>query len=135
MCDCSNKSLESAWFRAEIVALALLLATCLIMVGLVACGDTSSIQRAQVAAAPSPTPRGTSICRWWTTIDPRHLVTNRQYTTWCGPTCYSVVTEQIEAGEIETWDPASPPPTPSSPYQDPRTPRISTTVCEPVEVP
>ena len=110
------KSTGERW--AEVVAFVLvaaLLVVCLIM--LPGCGSTSSLQSAQL---PVVTPTG----------DPRHTLTGRTYVTYCGETCYSKTTEQIESGEADTWDP--PLPTPNFPYRDPRTPPVPEVVCEPV---
>ena len=104
--------------RTEVVALILATAALIACVlALPGCDGTTSFQRAQL---PVVTP----------SEDPRHTLTGRHFTTWCGPTCYSVVTESVESGEVDTW-PADMTP-PWIPYQDPRTPRVPETICEPV---
>ena len=65
---------------------------------LVGCGGTASLQSAQLAVSTPAT----------TTND-------RQYSTWCSRSCVCVVSEHRECGEIsDAWQP----PPPLSPYQD-----------------
>jgi hypothetical protein len=101
----------------------LILAAAVLSVGVLSlpsCGDATSIQRAQVAVdTPAP--------------DPRHTITERTYTSWCGPSCYAVTTERIERGEYHTWPDDVP--TPIFPYHDPRTPVVPNVVCAPVGEP
>lgn len=98
----------------------------LIVCWLPGCGDSSSIQRSQVAALPTP-------CLPTEPLDPRHTMATRSYTTWCGETCYTRVTEQLESGEAETWPPGFLPP--MSTYQDPRNLPNPNVVCAPKDQP
>lgn len=95
----------------------MLFATALLLMCLQQCGCTNeTIQSAQVAPLQA-------------TPDPRHEMTYRKYTTWCGLDCLSVVTVTTDSAPIVAWNPLPDPP--NFPYDNPATRTPPAIICAP----